>query len=130
MEPRTYTKAGGRRSFTKRMMDRIKEITFISKNVQEEYEALSTGKFEDKGLHKGITRAMEEIKNNPLRYTRVPEQLIPEKYMHEYGIKALWKYDLPDGWRLLYTVTGNEIKIVSIILEWLDHKAYERRFSY
>lgn len=111
-------------------MERTKEVTFISKKVKEEYEALGNGRFEDKELHKLITRAIEEIKNNPLRYTRIPENLIPEKYVQEYGIKALWKYDLPDGWRLLYTVTGNEIKIVSIILEWLNHKEYERRFNY
>jgi hypothetical protein len=32
--------------------------------------------------------------------------------------------------RLIYSITGDEISIVSIILEWFDHKDYERRFSY
>lgn len=34
------------------------------------------------------------------------------------------------GWRLIYTISGNKIEIVSIILEWMDHKSYERRFGY
>jgi hypothetical protein len=43
----------------------------------------------------------------------------------------LWKYDLPDGWRLIYTLsTPNKIEILAIILEWFDHKNYERRFGY
>ena len=42
----------------------------------------------------------------------------------------LWKYDLPKGWRLLYSVRGNEIIVISIILEWLSHKEYERRLGY
>lgn len=42
----------------------------------------------------------------------------------------LWKYDLPDAWRLIYTIKEDEIKILSIILEWFDHKEYERKFNY
>ncbi len=43
----------------------------------------------------------------------------------------LWKYDLPDGWRIIYTITTpNKIEILAIILEWSDHKGYEKRFGY
>jgi hypothetical protein len=49
----------------------------------------------------------------------------------KYRIKNLWKYDLPNGWRLLYTITAdNEVEIISAILEWFDHKNYERKFKY
>ena len=40
------------------------------------------------------------------------------------------KCNLPDGWRLVYTLAGNEIEIISILLEWFSHKEYERRFGY
>ncbi len=39
-------------------------------------------------------------------------------------------YDLPSAWRLIYTIESDEIKIVSIILEWFDHKDYEKKFNY
>lgn len=41
-------------------------------------------------------------------------EIVPKKY----GVDNLWKYDLPKGWRLLYSVRGNEIIVISIILEW------------
>ena len=47
-----------------------------------------------------------------------------------YGIKNLWKYNLPQGWRLLYSIVADENLIVSIVIEWLSHKDYERRFRY
>ena len=50
--------------------------------------------------------------------------------MKKYEINNLWKYNLPNGWRLIYTVKASSVEIVSIILEWSDHKSYERRFGY
>lgn len=60
----------------------------------------------------------------------ISEKLWPNEYIKKYKITNLWKYDLPDGWRLIYTIESNKIKIVSIILEWFDHKNYERKFNY
>ncbi len=59
-----------------------------------------------------------------------PKRLIPKHYIKRYGIDNLWKYDLPKGWRLLYSIAREEILIVAIILEWLSHPEYERRFGY
>ncbi len=43
---------------------------------------------------------------------------------------SLWKYDLPSGFRIIYVLENNEVQIYSIILEWFDHKNYERNFKY
>ena len=112
------------------MIERIKEVTFIDLKVKALYLALKDGKFEDKELFDFLTRAKEDLAKEPLCGTRIPERLIPREYVKNYGIKALWKYDLPNAWRLIYTVVGNEVKIVSVILEWMTHKEYERRFNY
>ena len=48
----------------------------------------------------------------------------------KYEIDNLWKYDLPNGWRLIYAVQKNEIIVISIVIEWLNHKDYERKFKY
>jgi hypothetical protein len=37
---------------------------------------------------------------------------------------------LPKGWRLIYSVANDGVCIISILLEWMDHKNYERRFNY
>lgn len=106
------------------------EVSFITPNLKSEYEELKEGKFEDKQLHKFITRARNDLKNNPFSGIRVPKKLWPEVYIKKYRITNLWKYDLPNGWRLTYIIEASEVKIVSIILEWFSHKEYEKRFKY
>jgi len=70
------------------------------------------------------------LKKDPFCGIAIQKRLIPKIYIKKYGIDNLWKYDLPGAWRLLYSVAADRVKIVSIILEWLDHKGYERRFGY
>lgn len=111
-------------------MTRKIEVSFITPKLKSEYEELEKGKFEDKQLHKFITRAKNELESNPFSGIRVPKKLWPETYFKKYNITSLWKYDLPNGWRLTYIIEANDIKIVSIILEWLSHKEYEKRFGY
>jgi len=45
-------------------------------------------------------------------------------------ILIIFGNDLPDGWRLVYTIKEDEVRILNIILEWFDHKDYEKRFKY
>jgi len=45
-------------------------------------------------------------------------------------VDNLWKYDMPEGWRLIYTNVSDEVQILAVLLEWFDHKEYERRFHY
>lgn len=62
---------------------------------------------------------------------QIPKRLFPKEYVIKYKINNLWKYDLPDGWRLIYTLNPlNQVEILSVILEWFNHKEYERRFHY
>src|SRR3989344_2065043 len=112
------------------MNEKIKEVAFIDKEKESSFNDLKEGKFEDKELYKFISRAKQDLLNNPLCGIRVKESLIPKEYFQKYGINALWKYDLPNAWRLLYTIIGNEVKIVCVILEWMTHKEYERKFNY
>jgi Txe/YoeB family toxin of Txe-Axe toxin-antitoxin module len=105
------------------------EVYFVDEKIKESYENLKEGKFEDKRLYEYIGRAIEDLKKDYSAGIHVPKKLIPKDYK-KYGIDNLWKYDLPNGWRLMYSVADDEVKIISIVLEWLDHKNYERRFGY
>ena len=51
-------------------------------------------------------------------------------YIKKYGITNLWKLNASKDWRIIYTVQGNEVEVISIILESLSHKEYERKFGY
>ena len=81
-------------------------------------------------LYKFLDRATSDIKANPKCGIEIPKRLIPKFYIQKYGINNLWKYNLPDAWRLVYSITGNEVEIIAILLEWFPHKEYERRFKY
>lgn len=61
-----------------------------------------------------IERAIEDLKENPLVGIKIPSRLWPIEYRRKFGINNLRKYDLPNAWRLIYTLIGNEIEIVSV----------------
>jgi hypothetical protein len=106
------------------------KIGFIDARVMEAYYELEKGHDDEKQLFILIKQAIENIRKNHMIGIAIPKRLIPREYVRKYGINNLWKYDLPRGWRLLYTVQGSSVSIVSIIIEWMDHKNYERRFKY
>ncbi|MBI5553571.1 MAG: hypothetical protein HY917_02410 [Candidatus Diapherotrites archaeon] len=110
--------------------NRPRRVSFIDSALKSAFEELAKGKFEDQQLTSFLNRAMDDLVKNPFCGIRVPSNQWPKEYVHKYGINNLHKYDLPDGWRLLYTIRGSRIEIISILIEWINHKEYERKFGY
>lgn len=106
------------------------EIKFVDEKIQKSFEELKNSKTEDRKLYKWITRAFGDLEINAFSGIQIPKKLIPKIYVEKYGIDNLWKYDLPSGWRLIYAVQNGTICVLSIILEWMSHKDYEKRFKY
>ena len=106
------------------------KVYFADENIKKAYESLKNSKFEEQLLYKWISRAIDDLENNAFCGVQVHKKLIPKIYFDKYGIDNLWKYDLPSGWRLIYSVAKEKIFVVSLILEWMDHKTYEKRFGY
>ena len=106
------------------------QVYFCDNKLKAAFEHLADSKVEDRMLHKWIIRAIEDLANNAFCGIQIQKRLIPKEYTDTYGIDNLWKYDLPKGWRLLYSIANDEICIISIILEWMNHKEYERKFNY
>jgi Txe/YoeB family toxin of Txe-Axe toxin-antitoxin module len=102
-------------------------VGFIDSKVKEEYEK---AKVEDPQLFKFLERATNDLKENPFCGIKIPQNLWPKEYIRKYSIDNLWKYDLPNAWRLIYTISKDRVQILAIILEWFDHKDYEKRFGY
>lgn len=106
---------------------RPSEVVFADDNVEKDFLSLS----KDNEIRKYIQRAIIDIKQNAFCGIPIPKRLIPKEYIQKYDIQNLWKYDLPDGWRLVYAITTrNKVEIISVILEWFNHSDYERRFNY
>ena len=108
-------------------MKKHSKVVFADDNLEKEFNKLDN----NNEIRKFIIRAIKDIQENSFCGIQIPKRLIPKEYIRKYGINNLWKYDLPDGWRLLYSITTpNKVEIISVIIEWFDHKNYERKFKY
>ena len=103
------------------------KVKFISEKLEREFNKLN----EEDPIKKAIKRAVRDLKKNAFFGMQIPKKLFPKELIQKYNLNNLWKYDLPQSWRLIYTITReNEVEIVCAILDWFDHKNYERRFKY
>jgi len=82
-------------------------------------------------LFKQINAALNSIEKNAFCSILLPKRLVPDKWKHYSDV---WKYDLPKGWRLFYTVAPpdrpGKVIVLSIVLDWMTHKEYELLFKY
>lgn len=105
-------------------------VSFANPKLEKVYEKLNQGTYEEKKLHTHIQKAIQELKKNPTCGMKITKSLWPKNYIQKFQIANLWKYDLPDGWRLIYTIFQNQTMILNVILEWFSHKKYEQKFRY
>jgi len=103
------------------------EIIFADMKLKREYESLEHSA-EFGWLYKALNRAFTDITKNPsvgipLKKYRIPRDLLRRK------IDNLWKYDLPNGWRLLYSLGRHGVTIIALVLEWCDHDGYQKKYS-
>ena len=91
---------------------------------------MENGDGSERELLKFINQALDNIEQNAFCGIQIPKKLIPKEYKKRFGIENIWKYDLPKGWRLIYSIVNNDIVVISLVLEWFNHKSYEKRFNY
>ena len=60
----------------------------------------------------------------------MPKDRIPAFYVINYGVENLWKLNLDQNYRLIYSIRGTELEVISVLLEFFDHKSYNKRFGY
>ncbi len=100
------------------------EIVFANEKLLSSFHRLEK---KDKQLYEHIENALLKIKKHAFSGIQIRKRLIPKTYIN---VDNLWKYNLPNGWRLVYTIKKNEVLVMAIILEWMKHKEYDRRFGY
>ncbi len=115
----------------RRHTDKPVQVMFAEPKILAAYEKLRESRYtEDRALFAQIDEALDELKKDPFCGIEIPKKLIPREYIRRYEVNNLWKYDLRDGWRLVYTNAEDEVKILAVVLEWFDHSNYEKRFGY
>ncbi|MDO8538163.1 MAG: hypothetical protein Q7S21_04725 [archaeon] len=106
------------------------KIRFADEKIKKAFQELENSTTEDKQLFKFLNQAFKNIEENAFCRIQIPKKLIPKEFFKKYEIDNCWKYNLPNAWRLLYSVAREEVVVISIILEWGKHKHYERRLGY
>ncbi len=105
------------------------KVIFGDEKIKIEFYRLN--EFKESKLYTQLRKAFENLEIDAFCGIQIPKRLIPKEYVKRFGqLTNLWKYNLPDAWRLIYTVKNDKVNVLSIILEWMDHKNYERRFNY
>ena len=65
----------------------------------------------EKSIFNAINKKVEMIKQNPHYGDAVAKNLIPLRYKLRYGVTNLFRVELPDYWRMLYTLTKAVMKL-------------------
>jgi hypothetical protein len=105
-------------------------VYFIDDDAKQAFLALASARAEDREVSGLLNAAFDAIARDAFCGIQVPKRLVPGQYLMGYGIDNLWKYNLSRNWRLMYTVAGDGTQVIALIIEWLPHKEYERRFGY
>lgn len=107
----------------------------LSAEAEEVYNYLNSEAPHSK-IERGILRAVDKkvklIKANSHYGNPIAKKLIPKEYREKYGITNLFRVELPNRWRMLYSLTDSEtkIEIIAFVLDIIDHPTYNKKFSY
>jgi hypothetical protein len=112
------------------MIKKKTKVKFLNAELEKIYKNLQNGNDEEKRLHKWIKNAIDDLEKDGFCGVSIPKKLIPKKYSKLVEGYSLWKYDLPSAYRMIYVLENDEIYIYTIILEWFDHKKYNKIFKY
>ncbi|HLC57750.1 MAG TPA: hypothetical protein VJH95_04210 [Candidatus Nanoarchaeia archaeon] len=114
----------------------MKNIRVIfSPEAEEVYNYLNKNAPESKTermILNALNKKIELVKLNIHYGDPIAKSLIPEEYKRKYGVTNLFRIELPQFWRMLYTLTEGDtkIEIIAFILEVMNHKDYNKRFGY
>ncbi|MFH0836700.1 MAG: hypothetical protein V1870_01080 [Candidatus Aenigmatarchaeota archaeon] len=111
---------------------------FLSKDAQKQYDELKVvverelkeeiTKSFNQQLLKSIDNKIAYLKMNPVAGDHAQKPL-PKELVSIYDINNLWIIDLVGYWRMFYTLKPNEVEIIALILEWMDHDKYNKMFG-
>ena len=81
-------------------------------------------------LLNAINRLFDVIVNNPFYGENAKKDLIPKEYRQKYDADNLFIADLPDYWRMIYTLESDEIEIIAFVLDIINHDEYNKKFKF
>ena len=77
-------------------------------------------------LMNSIKQKVELIKQNPFYGDNIKKGQIPTNF----EVENLWRVELSQFWRMLYTIKGDNVEIICFILHIIDHPTYDKILGY
>ena len=108
--------------------DAYQEYIDLIKDVKEDKKARKPPTHAQ--LLKSIDETLKKIKNNPFYGNIIKKDRIPKETILKYGTGKLYRCELVGYWRLIYTVVGKDVEIIAVVLEYMNHDKYNKRFKY
>ena len=108
--------------------DAYKEYKELQEAVAQNKSSSSTPSYEQ--LLSSINNAIRNMKANPFYGNLIPRKYLNKGVIDRYGTDKIFRVELVGYWRLLYTIIGDEAKIIAFILEYMDHNNYNKIFGY
>lgn len=84
---------------------------------------------EAKSILDSFDRIKGILKDNPQYGDVIAKDLIPNEFKKE-GINNLYRVELSNYWRALYTIEGTRVEVFLFVLSIADHKEYNKLFKY
>jgi len=73
----------------------------------------------------------DRLSEDPMVGDSIRKELIPTSLRRAYSVDNLWRLELPEAWRVVYTIAtkpGSRPEV--LLLRILTHKEYDRLFGY
>ncbi|MBS3156589.1 hypothetical protein J4442_00250 [Candidatus Woesearchaeota archaeon] len=105
-----------------------KEYRELQESVAKGKQAKKKPTYEQ--LLTSINNALRNIKADYRYGDLIPRGYITKNIINEYGTDKIFRVELVGYWRLLYTLIGDDVKIIAFILEYIDHDRYNKLFGY
>ena len=117
-----------------------KIVVELVDDAEKSFEKLNeiVGKQREKGVENSteikllnaIKDMSEILKKNPFYGENAKKELIPKYYKNKYDASNIFIADLPEYWRLVYTLESDEVEIIAFVLDIFDHDKYNKRFKF
>ena len=106
-----------------------KTLKEINRIAGEQIKKGQNNSFEIKLLN-SIKQKSDILRENPFYGNSIPKKQIPKELIKKYKLDNLWRIELSNFWRMIYTIKGDEIEVICFILEIFNHKKYNKLFGY
>jgi len=106
----------------------------LSKSFSKQFADLQiraeNGEGDANYILKLIEKGISTLVNDRESGNKIQKNIWPNYYSKKFEISNLWRLRLDKSWKMIYTIIGDDVRIVTIVLDVLNHKKHNKMFGY